>query len=222
MRFLCLHGMGTNCQIMESQIATIRYELDNTHTYDFVEGTLPASLAPELHQFFPIDGSYFEYFDFYSGDTIHKALNNLGSFLELEGPYDGVIAFSQGATLVATYLMRQALKSPQKPLPFQCAVFFCGGMPFDPKALECGEIKQLSKEDGDKLLPGFPTAHIWGRNDNVWPGTSEVLHALCDPKVSTMFLHDEGHSIPGGRAKYAVFGAVKAIRRTLDRVSLVS
>lgn len=28
--------------------ASIRYQLDHVHTYDFVEGTFPTPLAPEL------------------------------------------------------------------------------------------------------------------------------------------------------------------------------
>lgn len=46
MRFLCCHGRGTNSLILETQLAALRHELGDGHIYDFVEGTVPASLAP--------------------------------------------------------------------------------------------------------------------------------------------------------------------------------
>jgi hypothetical protein len=64
MRFLCLHGIGTNNHVLEMQTgithtlndtremlllkdlaATVRYELGDTHTYEFVEGTERAPIA---------------------------------------------------------------------------------------------------------------------------------------------------------------------------------
>jgi Serine hydrolase (FSH1) len=196
--------------------------LDHVHTYDFVEGTFPAPLAPELEQFFPGDDAYFNYFDPNSVESMSKALDNLQTFLKLEGPYDGVMAFSQGAILVATYLIQQKLRHPQKPLPFKCAIFLSGGIPLDPQALEQGNVQRLKEEDGNRhLMAGLATAHIWGRNDTLFPGTSDVLYALSDPKLGSIFLHDEGHSIPAARSKYAVSGAVKAIRRAVDRASIV-
>jgi predicted esterase len=193
--------------------ASIRYQMDHIHTYDFVEGTYSAPLAPELRQFFPSEDAYFNYFELDSVESMSRALDHLEKFLELEGPYDGVIAFSQGACLVATYLIQQKLRHPQKPLPFKCAIFFSGAIPLDPEALEQG-----SRD----LMAGLPTAHIWGRNDTLWPGTSDVLYALSDAKLSSIFLHDEGHSIPAARSKQAVSGSVKSIRRAVDRATLVS
>lgn len=147
-----------------------------------------------------------------------KALEDLRMFLKLEGLYDGVIAFSQGACLVATYITQQRLQNPQEPLPFKCVVFFSGGIPLDPQVLELGKAQQLSKTDSDRyLMAGLPTAHIWGRNDTLWPGTSEVLYALSDPQLSSVCLHDEGHTIPAARSKNTVSEAVKVIRRTVNR-----
>ncbi|CAH0059093.1 unnamed protein product [Clonostachys solani] len=46
MRFLCLHGMGTNSRIFEAQTAAIRYGLGSLHTYEYVDGALPTAMAP--------------------------------------------------------------------------------------------------------------------------------------------------------------------------------
>ncbi|BCR93414.1 uncharacterized protein AKAW2_10460A [Aspergillus luchuensis] len=221
MHFLCFHGRGTNNQIMESQIAALRHELDAIHTYDFVEGTIQAPLAPELEAFFPAKGGYFDYFSFDSAASVEKAVDDLSTFLETDGPYDGVIAFSLGAALAATYLIREAMRHPGKPLPVKCAIFLSGGAPLDPEALERGEVRLLNAAvAGNQLLRGLPTAHIWGRNDDLWGDRSETLYALCDPGERTMVLHDEGHAIPGARAKEVLLQTVKAIRRTVGRAGM--
>jgi predicted esterase len=136
-----------------------------------------------------------------------------------EGPFDGVIGYSQGASLAAMYLIQQSQKNPTAPLPFKCAIFFSGGVPLDPRALDQQKLELLDQESVGPLL-FLPTANIWGRNDFVWPGSSERLFGLCDPAQRNVFLHDEGHDIPGGRAKDAVLGSVRVIRRTIDKAML--
>lgn len=171
---------------------------------------------PELRDFFPSNQTYFSYFSTEAADSVLDALDSFDKYLEVEGPYDGVVGFSIGAGLAATYLLQQAIRHPEKPLPFACAVFFSGAAPVDPMALERGEVRLL--ELGDYLnLPSLelPTAHIWGRNDV--DQQSEMLHAGCHPKERGQYLHDEGHAIPGAQAKEALMESVRLIRRTVGR-----
>lgn len=144
------------------------------------------------------------------------ALDQLSNFIALEGPYDGVIGYSHGGALAATYLIRHSRLYPGSPLPFKCAIFLSGGIPMDPDALEKDEVKPLHVARDGTLLT-LPTANIWGRNDQLWPGTSEILCGLCDEGTRSVFVHDEGHDVPSARAKDAVLGAVMSIRRTVDR-----
>jgi len=50
--------------------------------------------------------------------------------IEEEGPFDGLIGFSQGAAIGCSYILQDA-KSPTPRNPFKCAIFFCASMPFD-------------------------------------------------------------------------------------------
>lgn len=66
MHFLSLHGMGTNSQVLEttllgstalpisirltSSIATVRYEMDHIHTFDYPEGCVICPIAPGMIQ----------------------------------------------------------------------------------------------------------------------------------------------------------------------------
>lgn len=104
------------------------------------------------------------------------------------------------------YLIQHAQKHPFAPLPFTCAVFISGGIPADPVALEKGGISFLHHEKDGQLLK-LPTAHIWGRNDNVLPGTSHVLSGLCEKASSFIFVHDEGHGVPSARSKEGARGS---------------
>lgn len=86
-------------------------------------------------------------------------------------------------------------------------------------ALDKDEIKLMDPKNQEMRLR-LPTANIWGRNDEFWPGTSEVLSSLCEAADNAVFLHDGGHNVPNAGAKDAVLGAVKAIRRTVDKALL--
>ena len=144
------------------------------------------------------------------------ALSQLAQFISEEGPFDGVLGFSQGAILAATYLIQFSQNHPSRPLPFQCAIFFSGGVPLDPQALGQGKLRQIDPKVTGALLK-LPTANIWGRNDTAWPGSSEVLCALCDDLNRNVYIHNGGHDIPGARAEEAVQGSVRAIRRAIDQ-----
>ncbi len=46
MRFLCLHGMGTNHQIFEAQLAQVSNQLVGQHEFVFVNGEVDCEPAP--------------------------------------------------------------------------------------------------------------------------------------------------------------------------------
>jgi predicted esterase len=106
------------------------------------------------------------------------AISQLEAYLAVEGPFDGVIGYSQGASLAATYLIRFSQLPPSAPLPFKCAIFFSGGRPFDPRALGKGNLVLIDPEQQVTPLLSLPTASIWGRNDPIWPGSSETLEVV--------------------------------------------
>ncbi|KAF2190023.1 hypothetical protein K469DRAFT_722959 [Zopfia rhizophila CBS 207.26] len=185
MRFLCLHGLGTNM--------ALRYEMGDEHTFDFVEGTIPAPIAPDMKAYTGHNDTCYVYYNSDDIPSIGSALSNLHSYLLSEGPYDGVLAYSHGASLAATYITQQTTLNA--PLPFKCAIFLSGNLPADPVALERGQVRPLDPVQ-DEVRLKLPTAHIWGVNDDLYPGTSERLSGMCDDRLKTVFLHEEGHNVP--------------------------
>jgi len=217
MRFLCLHGRGTNNQIFETQTAALRYELGDHHTFEFVEGVLPWPMDPEVGSYFSTDYGCFTYYDRRSAQSAQKALDELEEYVEVEGPFDGIMAFSQGACLAAMLMARRAQWNPTLPYPknsiFKCAILFSGFFVEDPTALARKELQYLNSVKDSQLIQ-VPTAIIWGSNDMVI--SKEIGHEfskLFSAKHRIEFIHEEGHGVP--KAKTAVVHAVNAIRRVV-------
>ncbi|KAL2793730.1 major facilitator superfamily domain-containing protein [Aspergillus keveii] len=169
MRILCLHGAGTNSRIFEAQTAAIRYELGDNHTYDFVDGGVPWDMHPGVKNIALEDEPVYAFIDPADLNTGVTAYRNLMDYLEEEGPYDGVIAFSQAATMILTYLAhvaRQNALGHDTPTPFKFAIFISiVHCPVDYEAFQRGQIIEICPKDA-KGVVGIPTVHIWGALDD--------------------------------------------------------
>ncbi|PLB55085.1 hypothetical protein P170DRAFT_32214 [Aspergillus steynii IBT 23096] len=205
MHFLCLHGVGSNSQILEAQTAALRYELGDGHTYDYAEGTVPCPVDPGLATYFPTDDDCFAYFDPSRPESFATALHHLAEFLEHEGPFDGILAFSQGAQVAAALLARL-----QAHYPVRCAIFLSAATPDGAPILG-----PPTNDAGVEVPLQLPTAHVWGEADR-HSDTSRMLSTLCRPEWCSPFVHSGGHAVPGGRERGSLKGAVNAIRRTVD------
>ncbi|GKZ39250.1 hypothetical protein AbraIFM66950_012173 [Aspergillus brasiliensis] len=128
MRFLCLHGIGTGNAILEAQLYMVKRQLPG-HEFVYFEGELETPPAPGVEMFFP--GPYYSYFTVPSPSAVLDVVNRLEQFIDLHGPFDGIIGFSQGAALAASYLLHDANR-PCPQTAFRCAVFFC--------AIQCWDL----------------------------------------------------------------------------------
>ncbi|KAL9088428.1 MAG: hypothetical protein Q9165_006152 [Trypethelium subeluteriae] len=218
MRFLCLHGHGTNGRILEMQISAIRFALGPNHQYDFIDGSLMAPMTPGIEPFVSEEDEFFRYADENSSQSKMESINDLLSFIEEEGPFEGVIGFSSGAILAACVLIHQVQKNAQrtveKPL-FQCAVFFCTGYPEDPADIESDNDSGTLRVEKYGELIQIPTAHIWGVRDSLHPSASLALFRLCRSSVRQSCLHSGGHEIPGSKDPEALESAVRTIKRAI-------
>ncbi|KAI0552829.1 serine hydrolase FSH [Xylaria curta] len=219
MRFLCLHGMGTNSRIYEMQTAAIRYGLDSQHTYEFIDGTVPTVAAHGIESIAGPNEEFLQYSDPESLESVAKALYDLEKLVDEEGPFDGVMAFSSGAALVASLMVHKLQKDPEKerlnPV-FRCAIFLCGGPPEDPLGAISGQRRRMDFESDGEIIR-IPTAHIWGANDQLYPTFGPVLSRLCCSDLRSDYIHDGGHEIPGPKDPKAVIKAVHVINRAIER-----
>lgn len=114
------------------------------------------------------------------------ALDQLCSYVDAQGPFDGVMAFSAGAVLAALYLLQHWQQ--EKPLPFRFAVFFS-------TASSDAELAELRLAPTPGCLK-LPTAHIWCQNDLTAPNGGAAMASLCDPSQAFVSIHEGGHEFP--------------------------
>ncbi|KAL2863131.1 uncharacterized protein BJX67DRAFT_384988 [Aspergillus lucknowensis] len=214
MHFLCLHGTGTSSKILEMQTAAFRYELGDGHTYDFVEGTFSESLAPEFKAFIPTETVGFSYFDLDPTRASLQPVQDFEAFLAAEGPYDGVIAFSQGIILASTLILQNMQE--QKPSPFKCAIFFSPRLgPMDYREFQkSGTVNEIRADQHAGVMT-VPTALIWGSEDPDRPKAVEMQKLFSEGALFT-YMHSGGHTVPGVGSHLDLMRSVNVARRAIE------
>ncbi|PHH70645.1 hypothetical protein CDD80_5876 [Ophiocordyceps camponoti-rufipedis] len=253
MRFLCLHGRGTDADIFKSQTARLRETLGPEHEYVFVNGNVRAraragachsmallarphlgpdpvtrrthchalgltadtTYGPQGLGFWPLDDA--------DEDRTRRVYYDLIAFIASRGPFDGLMAFSEGASVAATLLAELARPDSDEPIAaFRCAVFFCGLPPLDLQLHKSGRAIRLLEPAVDGVAVRLPTAHIWSGVGQVLPDAGRHLAALCDPDTREELIHDLGHQVPGSRSEQGLRQTVRVIERTLQRAKSCS
>lgn len=146
------------------------------------------------------------------------ALNEFDAFMEESEPFDGVMAFSQAAGFVASYMIRKlreedsvhAVLSP----PFKCAIFLCSA-PYT----KGGEFVKYLDPVLDRHRMQIPTAHIWGRNDFQVEGPGSWLVELCAKEGTESVVHEGGHEVPGMKMPDALRSTVRAVQKIIERAT---
>ena len=163
---------------------------------------------------------FFRYVDENSPASFVKAMADLNSYITEEGPFDGVMGFSEGAALAASLIIQklQENRRQQQLYPlFKCAVFFSGGVPMDPSTGAEMPKRRLMNFEHDGEVIEIPTAHIWGANDQLYPTFGPVLCDLCKRDRREVLIHKAGHEIPGPRSADEVAKATEVINKTIAR-----
>lgn len=137
-------------------------------------------------------GETLAYYDQNSAASVLAAIDDLSDWIAQNGPFDGVMGFSQGASLASMVLARAGHTNPP---PFAFAVFICAGLPYCEKSLRNGELKFLEADDVGGAAIHVPTAHIIGSKD---PDVSysKKLIGLCQSWGRVLMDHGAGHEIP--------------------------
>ncbi|KAM0794170.1 serine hydrolase FSH [Usnea florida] len=197
LKFLCLHGAGTREDILESQMRGLIHNLekDNSASFVYVGGETSCGPGPGIEQIY--EGPFYSYYNWPrrldnqddDEQSMQRAYKLLDDIIDTEGPFDGILGFSHGATLAFAFLVHHASKHAWGPMPVRCAVFFSAMPPF-----------QLDKEDRFVYDQGLrklsiPSVHVVGKSDFVREHSLK-LYALCDPATTTLVVHSKGHEIP--------------------------
>ncbi|KAK8879253.1 Dihydrofolate reductase [Apiospora arundinis] len=131
MKFLCLHGMGANSDVYETQLSSIIAQLGSHHEFFFADGLIQCDAAEGVEEVF--SGPFYCYYEKASQGRLHQAFDLIYELIEDEGPFDGIFGFSQGGALASSFLLHHRKTNPYEPDPFNLAVFTCASLPFDPQ-----------------------------------------------------------------------------------------
>lgn len=98
----------------------------------------------------PSDGSWG------ANQSAQDAINYLYGIMERDGPFDGIIGYSEGATVAATLLLHEQRRFETQGIPtmFKCALFFAGWPPMSP------DLDSIVLADESDLTITIPTCHI--------------------------------------------------------------
>ncbi|KAI1109818.1 serine hydrolase FSH [Nemania sp. NC0429] len=113
MKILCLHGCAQSGQVFQAQLGAAIGIVESSRTgvsFDFID-------TPTQCVEFSINER-----------AIYKAHEWLATKLEGDGPYDGVIGFSQGAALISSYLLYHQWYNHEHDPPFRFATFISGSI----------------------------------------------------------------------------------------------
>ncbi|KAL4914324.1 serine hydrolase-domain-containing protein [Aspergillus aurantiobrunneus] len=134
-KILCLHGHGTSASIFKSQTASFRSKLPPSYTFDFISAPFPSAPAPGIKAIYP-DSPTYTWFREATPSALRDAHRWVAEHARDHGPYEAVMGFSQGCSLIATMALyhsfdRQRTDNAQQyeELPFRAAIFICGGVP---------------------------------------------------------------------------------------------
>lgn len=174
--------------------------------------------------------------------STRQAVEYLYDVMARSGPFDGVIGYSEGATVAATLLLCEKARVARGggPSSLRCGIFFMGWPPMDPEGFS------LVLGDESRWSIDVPTCHVseffafsylsyplpllWYAGQSLGIGLTEeaivgsldpyldgsmALYNVCDPETAVIFDHAKGHTLP--REKRLVKELGDTIREMIAR-----
>lgn len=167
--------------------------------------------------------------------STNRAIQYLFDIMEREGPFDGIIGYSEGAIVAGTFLLAEQRRREKLGVAPQikCAVFFAGWPPVDPAT-----FSMVLSDESDVMID-IHTCHIskwpfWrlslvsiyqapltshnlvGSLDPYVAG-SLALYNACEPDTAYLFDHGKGHTLP--REKGVIKELADVIRNMIADVA---
>ncbi len=134
-------------------------------------------------------------------DLVKAVLEN-----EDANPFDGILGFSEGASIAARLLLDASDERLKRRPMF--AIFLCGIPPIE------AELVGMVLADNTSRRIDLPTAHITGSKDVFLPA-GMALYNLCQKESATRFDHGGGHALSWGLKQTQ--GIARAIRATVEK-----
>jgi pimeloyl-ACP methyl ester carboxylesterase len=202
LRVLCLHGYHGSAQLMRRQLAALADDVDDLAEFAYLDA--PSLAAGDFGWWHAkaaesTDAGAVRGAKHYKG--WQRTIDAIVASFALQGPFDGVFGFSQGAALAS---LLGGLRSNDGPAGSEPADPLGGvlghgtSLTFDFAVMVGGFVvadADLARLYGEKTNDDLPSAHVIGRSDSVVP--KAVSLALASKFKNPLILeHEGGHVIP--------------------------
>ena len=181
--------------------AALRHVLGSQFQFHFLEGAYPWPASSGIRETFGADQACFSYTNGTASNTI-DVVSDLAEYLHENGPFDLVIAFSLGAAVITTLLLRDAAGGgdggvSQATKNIKSLVLLSGTLPMDWSSLTQGIMRpRRAAEVDESQRIQIPTVHVWDEKDPEYPGQSAQVLLMYGGKERIEVRHDVGHRVP--------------------------
>lgn len=162
-------------------------------------------------------GPYLGWLEFPQTDTdkaipreiLDDAMEYIDEIVEEDGPFDGILGFSQGATMAFCYLHHRLRMRPFDPpfVPFACAIFISASG----TAKDQSTLLEYIGSTGRNVT--IPTLHVYGKEDT-GSEAAMTMYKHCQAGDAEFLLHPYGHAIPTDTDSIQrIVKAIKVIER---------
>lgn len=186
MKILCLHGFRTSGSFLKKQISKWDPSIFSNFDLEFPNGIFPAGGKSDIEGFFP--PPYYEWFQFNQEFTeytnLDECISYLCEYITTKGPFDGLLGFSQGATLSALLLGYQSQgKVLKEHPPFKLFVSISGSK------FRAPSICEIAYKETIKVK----SVHFIGEKDWLKHPSQDLAASFQDPLI---IRHPQGHTVP--------------------------
>ncbi|SCU88005.1 LADA_0E07580g1_1 [Lachancea dasiensis] len=214
-KLLFLHGFLQNGKVFSEKSSGIRKLLKKANIQcDYLDGPttlqktdLPFELDDEKWEATTqaqLNKSWFYHSEVSKDLDISNAIQSVCDYIRVNGPYDGIVGFSQGAAIATIVANRITELIPEHP-PFKVGLIFSGYSFTEPDPRHEGQLR-IAEKFQTSFAPqaASPTKmlFVWGAADQAVPATrSKYLYNLYvnredSPVLAKYYEHPGGHMVP--------------------------
>lgn len=166
--------------------------------FDFINADFPCAAAPEFEGLF--QPPFYKWYEEYTVDKIDAVHRHLETIIERDGPYDGVIGFSEGAAVAASMLLSRSNDDSSDTAPlFKIAVFFNAIAVLSPKSnlgrpLDRHDAAEILQASNELLVDAVPSSD--SRVECMLDGIYAIGPDFNSKKIPIPTLHVIGRNDP--------------------------
>ncbi|KAB2574420.1 Serine hydrolase [Lasiodiplodia theobromae] len=202
-KILCLHGAGTNARIFEAQTARLGLVIRKHFDLVFLEGPIECAAGPGVLPFFEGEEPFLRWHNEVDDEVkkqragphaqqMERVRRLLVGAIREQGPFVGVLGFSQGAkTAMQLLLLQEEQGVEEAGSRIKFGVLICGTVPAEDLLV----AHRAEGEERQGVVVRVPTVHAVAESDP-WRAQSEQLPQYCDEATRRVFHYTGGHHLP--------------------------